>query len=80
MSNDDDPFNRKPLAVKAVDRFGFPISGSDVTASQARVVTLDMWIWVKINPPEKNRRFQSMFSFTRASHFGVTIFLTTTAM
>ena len=38
-----------------------------------------IWVWVKIEPPG-DRKFQSMFPFTRASHFGVTLFLTTTAI
>ena len=38
-----------------------------------------VWVWIKINPRE-NRRFSSLVPFTGASHFGVTLFLTTTAM
>ena len=35
---------------------------------------------LKLNHPELDRRFWSMFPLTRATHFGVSTLLTTTAM
>ena len=40
---------------------------------------LNKWVWVKIKP-QKDHRFWSLFPFTRAGHFGVTLFLTHSQM
>ena len=47
-------------------------------SSLSHLHLLPTWVWVKIKPPG-HRRLESTFPFNRVTHFGVTLFLTTTA-